>query len=283
MGETYLSRPRNTAAAHKSHCGSRVAHRPERTLGDERLRRIYLPGNGIYLRCFNAFFKCYRRHDGRDTLGEHGFSRPGRSQHEQIVRASRRDLYRGLRLGLPHHVREIRDVLQFAPLRYVLFLRGKPGAVFQKFNDLGKVLRPVDCYPIGNACLLGVRFRQEYALHAVLRGGENHRQRSVYRGEFAVERQLPDEGTVRKICGDHSAQLHQRGDYRQVEHRAYFPDACRGEIHCDAAVEKLQVELTEHRPDTRLALLHGNIRHSHDVESGLPGGNTRLDRYHECV
>ena len=40
-----------------------------------------------------------------------------------IVRAGSRDLDRGFRLSLPHHVRKIRNVLRFVPLRYVFFLR----------------------------------------------------------------------------------------------------------------------------------------------------------------
>lgn len=184
---------------------------------------------------------------------------------------------------MPHHVREIRDVLQFAPLRYVLFLRGKPGAVFQKFNDLGKVLRPVDCYPIGNACLLGVRLGRNMRFTPFCAA-----VRTIDSAPFTGASSPLSDSSPMKAQSERSAEITPPSFISAViigrsNIEPIFRTLAGARIHCDAAVEKLQVELTEHRPDTRLALLHGNIRHSHDVESGLPGGNTRLDRYHECV
>ena len=102
-------------------------------------------------------------------------------------------------------------------------------------------------------------------------------------GELAVKGQLPDENAVGQVGGDESAQLHQRGYYRQVEHGAYLAHACRGEVHRDLPVKQLQLQMTQHRADTRLALLHGDIRHSNDIERRLTRRDARLNRHHERV
>ena len=102
-------------------------------------------------------------------------------------------------------------------------------------------------------------------------------------GELAVKGQLPDENAVGQAGGDESAQLHQRGYYRQVEHGAYLAHARRGEVHRDLPVKQFQLQMTQHRADARLALLHGDIRHSYDVERRLTRRDARLNRHHERV
>ena len=44
-----------------------------------------------------------------------------------------------------------------------------------------------------------------------------------------------------------------------------------------------EVIQTQHRADARLALLHGDIRHSYDVERRLTRRDARLNRHHERV
>ena len=283
MRQADLAGAGNAPSADQPDCGRGVAHGAERTFRHERLRGVYLTGYGVYLGGLDALGEGYLREYRGDTLCKHGFTRPWRSQHEQIVRACRRDLYRRLRLGLPHNVRKIQQVSAFAPLRDILLLRRKPGSVPQELHYLGDVLHAVDLDTVGDGRLLGVSLREEYALCAVLRGGQHHRERSVDRRELAVKGQLPDENAVGQVGGDESAQLHQRGYYRQVEHGAYLAHARRGEVHRDLPVKQFQLQMTQHRADARLALLHGDIRHSYDIERRLTRRDARLNRHHERV
>ena len=78
----------------------------ERTRRDERLS-LQLADRAIDFRRFERLFEGHRGQNRRQTLGEHRFSRAGRTEHEDVVSARRSDRHRAFRHFLTVNFRKV--------------------------------------------------------------------------------------------------------------------------------------------------------------------------------
>ena len=107
MGQRYLTRLRIRTPTDECHLRDGVVRRTERTLEDERLVRIQLSCDGVYLRCFKTLVQRKRRQDGRQTLCHHTLATARRTYHDNIVAACRSNLKSPLYLLLTLDVSKV--------------------------------------------------------------------------------------------------------------------------------------------------------------------------------
>jgi hypothetical protein len=103
------------AAADQAGIGDGVMRRAKRPLRDQAGRRIEHSGDGVNLGGLESLFKRERRKDGGQALGQHGFARAGRPDHENVVAARRGHFQRALGRLLAAHIAKVHaEVLQLA-------------------------------------------------------------------------------------------------------------------------------------------------------------------------
>ena len=106
MGERNFARPRTQAAADQSRHAGRMMRRAERPPVGERAA-FDLAGDRGDHRDFEQLGRRQRRQDRRQPRRQHRFAGAGRSDHEQIVAAGRRDFERALGALLALDVGEV--------------------------------------------------------------------------------------------------------------------------------------------------------------------------------
>jgi hypothetical protein len=65
------------------------------------------PGQAVNLHAMQALLPFWRRHDPRKTLGKHGFSRPWRPTHEEVVTSGRDSNGNFCQFCSQHHLSKI--------------------------------------------------------------------------------------------------------------------------------------------------------------------------------
>lgn len=84
MGQRHLARTGIRSAAQQSRVRYRVMRRAIGTGGQEGPLRIQEPRDRMDLRGIDRLVLGHVRHDRRDALGQHGFSGPGRADHQHV-------------------------------------------------------------------------------------------------------------------------------------------------------------------------------------------------------
>ena len=107
MREGYFAGLRHAPAADKSDGRGGVANVAKRPLGNKRVRAVENARDGMYLRCFNAFFKGHFREYPGNSLGYHAFSRSGRAYQQYVVKSRRSCFNSCFYRVLSAHVRKI--------------------------------------------------------------------------------------------------------------------------------------------------------------------------------
>lgn len=151
-----------------------------------------------YLCGFNRFFKRHLGEDGRDAPGNHGLSRAGRADHEDIVAAAGRNFQSALRVLLPFDFAEILTIFTAAGKKR---LKVNPAGfdefpATQKFNHLGQRSGADNIDPLNNCSFRGVLRRQNQAGQTGPFGGNRHGQCTTNRLEATVQRQLPQQNIL---------------------------------------------------------------------------------------
>src|SRR5438046_9818973 len=77
---------------------------------NERFFGVEQAGDAMNLRRLNCFMERERRNNGRNALGQHRVTRPGRTNHQDVVTAGDGHFDGALNVPLPFHVAEINIV-----------------------------------------------------------------------------------------------------------------------------------------------------------------------------
>src|SRR6185437_13834019 len=115
VGEGNFAGARDNAAADETRVGDGVVGRAEGTLRNQARSGIEHAGDGVNLGGFQRLIESERREDGRQPLGEHGFSRARRPDHQDVVTAGGGNLKRALGCLLAADVAKIHaEMLELA-------------------------------------------------------------------------------------------------------------------------------------------------------------------------
>jgi len=117
MRETDFTGPRWRSTTDQTSGRDRVMRRAKRPAGQEAAARRKCPGDGVNFRRHDRFLERETRQDRRQPFRQHGFSRSGRPDHQDVVTPGGSDFQRPLRLGLAANVAEIGAIDRFLDCR----------------------------------------------------------------------------------------------------------------------------------------------------------------------
>src|SRR5438034_3895612 len=114
VGERNFSGTRHSAASDQSSVRNSVMWGAKRTHSHQASSGVEHSGNAMYFRGLQRLFKSKWRQDGWHALSQHGFSRAGRTDHQNIVPTSACDFESALSGVLAAHIFEVHNkVLRF--------------------------------------------------------------------------------------------------------------------------------------------------------------------------
>ena len=166
--------------------------RAERPLAQQPPRRTQLARHGVYLGGLQRFVGRQRRQDGGNAPGQHRLARAGRTDHDDIMTARRRDFERPLHVGLPLYVREvlgIRIVSRELSRRRRLHGVELPFAV-QPLDHLLQTVRRQDLDSVDHGGLFAVPLRYDHPFQSRFARLGDDGQHPLHGAQGAVERQL---------------------------------------------------------------------------------------------
>ena len=250
----------------------------ERPLAQDGTLFVRQTADAPYAGGLHRLLAAHVREDGRQTLGEHGFARTRRSDHEDVVSARGGDFERPLDVFLPL------DLGKVGKGKLLLVRRRRRGGddplLARKVGEkLGNGMYRVDGEPVGERRLAGVARRDEQLGYACLFGGKRHRQRPAHGAHLAGERQLADHGGVRReglrlSGGDENAEQD-----RKIVHGPRLLPVGRREIHGDAADGKVEPAGFHRRSHALACLLYGGVGQTDKVKLRQTAGEKDLRRY----
>src|SRR5947199_5121565 len=107
VSDAYFTGIRKRAATKQANVAYSVMRITKRSRRDERSFRIEQASDAMDLRRLNRFLERQRRNNGRNTFGQHRFSRPGRADHQSVVTAGDGHFNRALHVALTLDITEI--------------------------------------------------------------------------------------------------------------------------------------------------------------------------------
>ena len=235
--------------------------RAEGSVGDQLLAVIEQAQDRVDLGGLQSLLKVQGRQDRGKPLGQHGFARPGRAAHEDVVPPGRSHhqgpLGRLLALDLGH----LRDCFS----RLGLVQKGLGAFEFaiivEESDHLWQRLGHFDRQPLNHRPLGAVLWRKNDAVKAALPGCQGQRQGAVDRFYQAIQGKFPSQQptaqTLRAQPALGGQQPHSDG---QVEAGAFLAHASRRQVDGDPIMGEGKAGILDGRPDTVLGLLDRRVR-----------------------
>ena len=193
VGQGYLPRPREGPASRQGHGGDGVVGAPEGTAQEEGVLSVGHTRHGPDLGGLQGLPPGHVRQDGGQAAGQHGLSRPRRTDEQDVVSPGGGDLQCPLHVLLPHDLGEVG-----AGIRPRLRRPGGGGGNFFPVSEVGQKLlhglHGVDGQALGQRGLGGVFRRDVELLHARPGGGHGHGEHPGDGAQGAGQGQLPHEG-----------------------------------------------------------------------------------------
>src|SRR5271157_4212790 len=271
------------AAADQSGVGDGVMRRAEGALGDEALCGVEDAGDGVNLGGFQRLIEGERGEDGGQALGQHGFARAGRADHENVMAAGGGHLEGALGRLLAAHVLEVQgEVLQLAE-------QGLSGdAIGLALNDAhdhgveqlqhveqrggGKDVDALDDGGFG-----GVGSGQNQVGNAFFAGHNGHRQHSRNRAHAAVKAQFADQEKAAQVGRGQCAISAQDADGDgQIEAGAFLFQVGGGQVDGDVGGRYQVTGVLNGGADAVAALAHRGVGQADGVEVVLVGDNAAV-------
>ena len=156
--------------------------------------------NRINLGRLNSLFKRHLGQNRRQTLGQHGFTRTGRADHQHIMSARSGNFQCAFCLLLPFHVRKIHWKMRVHPMKF----RGVKTNRFyflltaQMKNQFRKTMHGIHGHIRHHTGLARVRGRNKNFIFSVRARRKTHAKHTVYRPNLTGQRQLPDKALIVK-------------------------------------------------------------------------------------
>lgn len=275
MGKRSFPGPRRRPASDEAGRGGAVVRRAKRPYAREYAFSVF-PRDRMNERRLDALGFAQFGKDGGETLGEHGLSRAGRTDHDDPMAPRSGHLKRALGHLVAHDVDEIE-----AGARVGLNARGQRGEM--GLTDMGKALEQKDFEPFkGDALCVKSPAHEAQALilRALLESKHPaHRAHVPTQGELPHHKRAVDERWV---------DLARRGEQAQrdgqIEARSAFAQRTRSEIHHDLIAWHGEPARPQRRAYAFAGFLDSRIGHADDRKRGntvrydhLDGDRHRLD------
>jgi len=275
VGQGDLTRPHDRGpATHQRHGRCAVMRRPERRFEHQRNVVAEPTGRRMHPRDLERFRVRQRRKEARQPTSQHGLSRTGRPDHQQVVATRRSQLERELRHALPADVLEIECRLHplGAGRRPHHGPRHLTPNVGDQLLERGHRMHPLE---FEERHLMGVGRRDDQPIRADLVG---HGERTTNRADRAVEAQFAEETDVGDVLdlqglgGDENP----HGD-GEVEGRPRLRHLGGRQIDRDTAAGPVVATREQGRPHAVSGLPAGRVRQADDSEPGQSARSVDLD------
>lgn len=278
MRQADLARPRRTrSSSQQPRVGDGVVRRAKRPAMQQSRSAGQQARDAVDLGRLDRFGKCESRQDAREALRQHGFARPGRADHQEIVRPRRRDLQRPLRHGLPAHLHEVGHGCLLG-LRRLAMIRGGPEFLrpLHQSHDFGKMPHTVYVHPLHHRRLGRILERDHQVANALVAGANRHGERPANGPHRSIERQFAgDNMLVERAHQPHRAQDAER--YRKIEPAALLAHAGRRQVDGDGLIGITETRVEHGRLDALAAFAHRDIGHSHHARIGRAAKSVQID------
>ena len=254
--------------------------RPEGPLREQRLAQWQQPRHRMDPRHVQRLQQRQRRQDARQAPRQHGLPRPGRTNHQDVVRPRRRHLQRTLGRSLCLHVGKVHIARWRSShqRRRVGAHRLEGDLATEVSADLGERRRAAHRHTLHHRRLghVGDREDQLGAPHRCRR--ERDRQRATHRTKIALEAELAEKERARKsVFDDLSAGRENPHGDREVERAAALGHISGREVDGDAAQRELIAGVAERGGDSLASLLDRAEREPDRGEVGKPVGDVHFD------
>lgn len=250
---------------------------PEGAAGHQSRARRDEPGQGVELRDLDGLLARELRQEAGQTRGEHGFPRTGRSHHEDVVTARRRQLQGAPGQGLAAHVAEVRRVRRAgrdARRRLERARRVRPRQDPGRFGEGGDGDREEP----SQRRLPGVLRRDQGPAQAALAARRGQGQHAARREHGAVEAEFAqDEGVRPPGLGDQLARhgQHPQG-HGEVQMGALLLELGRRQPDHEPAVGEDVAGVAHRSGDPIARLAHRPFGQAHDAEARQPARKVGL-------
>jgi len=223
------------ASAYKTHIRNCMVRCPERSFRYEGIFFCNQAHHTVDFCRFQSFFETHAGKNCRNAAGQHGFAGTRRADHYYVVATCRRHFQSAFDMFLAFYICEIQSGIICTDRLFKITGDGgfKWKITVQKLYGLIQTFYPyyVNAF---NHCRFGRIFSGKYnAFLLQVAAGSRQRQRTSYRAQFAVQRQLSQHHIISEllirdaVCASQNAQR-----YRKVEGGTLFADICRSKIDC---------------------------------------------------
>ncbi len=264
-----------------------MVRRAERSLRDQARAGIEHAGHGVNLGGFERFFKRERGKDGGQPLGQHGFARAGRADHQNVVAAGGGHFEGALGGLLAAHIAEVDgEVLELAE---DLFGRNAEGFALnhadhrgvEQVDDVEQRGDGIDVDTFDNCRFSRVGSREDEIGNPFFAGQDSHRQHAGDGAHTAVEAELADQQEFAEVVVAQRAVGAQDADRDgKIEPRAFFFQVRGGEIDGDEGGRDQVAGVLNGRAHAVATLAHGCIGQAHGVEVVLIADRTAVVDFH---
>ncbi len=278
MAEAHLARSRPRPATDEPGVADGVVRGAERADRGDARTGWQQSRDAVNTGGLERLVQGHGRQDGREPAREHGLARAGRTNHEQVVAPSRRDLERAFGRGLASHVAEVCPV-------GVSSWRIQPGIPVPKLTGaagecahLRQGGRPARLDALHDGGLRGVGSRKHHPAATQRTRAERHRERAPHRAQVPFEAELAHDDVAieparRELpAGEENAECD-----REVERGAGLGPIRGREVARDPLEGEGVAGARERGRHALAALFHRALRQADRGEGGEPVGEVHLD------
>ncbi len=275
VAERNLAGPRLQPAADQCGHAGRMMRRAEGALAGYLAFRQFTGKGGDHAR-LQHLARIHGRQDRGQALRQHGFARPGRAHHQQMMAAGRRHFERPLRSLLTLDVLQIRKpahVLGEAGLRPRQDLRALH---MIEYLDDRLWAEDIDVIPGPGGFRAAGPGADEAEAPSI--GGNRRGQCPGDGAQCAIEAHLADHDIAVEEILRQDAQRRKHGERDgEIIVAAFLGEVGRGEIDGEPLARQRQAHGKERRPDPLAAFHHRLVGEAHNIELDLARQELGLD------
>jgi hypothetical protein len=270
MTQRNFAGPRDRAPADQAGVTDGVMRRAKRPGAHQAARLLEHSGNAMNARGLDGFLERHRRQNCRNALGQHGFSRAGRAEENNIVAACAGDFERALGTLLAANIAEVHRILRGLreqALRIQAQRRRGLRGVHQ-IDSLRQRFDGVDVDAVDHGGFRGIRRRNHQRADAPLAHAERGGKGPADGPHAAVERKLAQKGVIGERLAEKSSLASEDAErHRKIEGRAFLANVGRRQIDGNALRRgEIEAAIFERGLDALAALFNGDVGQSDHVK-----------------
>ena len=269
MGQADFTGLGVVATTHEGNLGNGVMRSPERTLRDECGITAELTGDAVYLCGLEALGERQRWEDARQALRHHRLSRPWRTNHDEVMSASRRDFEGALGCLLSSHIGEVEVAvcLLFVELAAGVDACGlELPTTREEVDDIGQRLEAIDIEVVHYRRFANVLCWHDESFELLLPCTDGNGQSTADGLQRAIERELADKHIALELVADDAAIGSEQGNGKgEVEGGAFLSEVGRCHVHGDIAMREPVAEMLKGGIDAVAAFTDGGVAESGEM------------------